>query len=88
VDDGRQQPAGNDQLPAQPRLPAHPLDELTLYSYKLDKLTGQVTPVLADKDNHMIDALRYAVEGVRRIQPDKRDDSPVSIPRLATAFNR
>jgi hypothetical protein len=50
----------------------HLIDELTLYSYKLDKLTGQVTPVLADKDNHMIDALRYAVEGVRRIQPDKR----------------
>jgi phage terminase large subunit len=35
----------------------HLIDELTLYSYKLDSLTGQVTPVLEDKDNHMIDAL-------------------------------
>jgi hypothetical protein len=25
-----------------------------------------VTAVLEDKDNHMIDALRYAVEGARR----------------------
>jgi phage terminase large subunit len=64
------------------------IDELTLYSYKLDKLTGEVTPILADKDNHMIDALRYAVEGVRRILGDKKDDTPVSIPRLATAFGR
>lgn len=66
----------------------HLIDELTLYSYKLDSMTGQVTPVLADKDNHMIDALRYAVEGVRRIQGGKRDEKPVYIPRLATAFNR
>jgi phage terminase large subunit len=41
----------------------HLIDELTLYSYKTDSLTGEVLPVLADKDNHMIDALRYAVEG-------------------------
>jgi phage terminase large subunit len=44
----------------------HLIDELTLYSYKLDPLTGLVLPVLADKDNHMIDALRYATEGARR----------------------
>jgi hypothetical protein len=25
-----------------------------------------VTAILADKDNHLIDALRYAVEGARR----------------------
>jgi hypothetical protein len=29
----------------------------------VDSLTGQVTAVLEDKDNHLIDALRYAVEG-------------------------
>jgi phage terminase large subunit len=44
----------------------HTIDELTLYSYKVDKITGQVLPVLEDKENHVIDALRYAVEGVRR----------------------
>lgn len=45
----------------------HVVDELTLYSYKTDPLTGEVLPVLADKDNHMIDGLRYACEGVRRV---------------------
>ena len=44
----------------------HTIDELTLYSYETDPLTGQVLPKLKDKDNHVIDALRYACEGVRR----------------------
>lgn len=46
----------------------HLIDELTLYSYKTDPMTGQVLPVLEDKNNHVIDALRYACEGVRRAQ--------------------
>lgn len=45
----------------------HTIDELTLYSYKTDKLDeSKVLPVLADKDNHVMDALRYAMEGARR----------------------
>lgn len=44
----------------------HTIDELTLYSYKADPLTGKILPVLQDKDNHVIDALRYANEGARR----------------------
>jgi hypothetical protein len=36
-------------------------DELTFYSYKVDKLTDEVLPVLADKNNNVIDALRYAL---------------------------
>lgn len=46
----------------------HLIDELTLYRYEIDPLTNQVLPKLADKDNHVIDALRYACEGVRRAQ--------------------
>jgi len=46
----------------------HVIDELMLYSYKIDQLTDTVLPVLADKDNHMIDAIRYACEGARRAQ--------------------
>jgi phage terminase large subunit len=34
----------------------HLIDELTLYSYKTDPLTGEVLPVLEDKNNHVIDA--------------------------------
>lgn len=44
----------------------HAIDELTLYSYKTDKLTGEVLPALEDRNNHVIDALRYAVESARR----------------------
>ncbi len=44
----------------------HLIDELTLYSYKTDPLTSKVLPVLSDKNNHCLDALRYACEGVRR----------------------
>jgi phage terminase large subunit len=46
----------------------HTIDELTLYSYKIDPLTNLIMPVLDDKDNHVIDALRYACEGARRAQ--------------------
>jgi phage terminase large subunit len=51
----------------------HLIDELTLYSYKTDPLTSVVMPVLEDKDNHVIDALRYACEGARRAVPVKKD---------------
>lgn len=52
----------------------HLIDELTLYSYKIDKLTGKVMPILEDKDNHVIDALRYACEGARRAIKVKREE--------------
>lgn len=59
----------------------HLIDELTLYSYKLDPLTGAVMPVLADKDNHVIDALRYACEGARRAmkaKPERKHVMPTN----------
>jgi phage terminase large subunit len=40
--------------------------EARLYSYKMDKLTGDILPVLVDAHNHVIDALRYALEPVMR----------------------
>ena len=47
----------------------HVADEFTFYSFKVDKLTGKVLPVLEDKKNHTIDAARYAVEDIRRSRP-------------------
>lgn len=44
----------------------HAIDELTNYKYKVDPMTDAVLPVLEDKHNHVIDALRYACEGIRR----------------------
>ena len=49
----------------------HTIDELTMYSYKTDPLTGVVIPLLEDKNNHVIDALRYACEGARRVRKQK-----------------
>ena len=49
----------------------HTIDELTLYSYKVDPLTNDVLPMLNDKDNHVIDAVRYALEGARRAAVNK-----------------
>lgn len=44
----------------------HTIDELMYYSYKVDPLTNEVLPQLADKKNHVIDALRYSIEELRR----------------------
>ncbi len=58
---------------------AHTIDELRTYSFKTDPLTQLVLPVLDDKKNHVIDALRYACEGVRRAAKPV-EDKPISIP--------
>jgi phage terminase large subunit len=41
----------------------HTADEFRLYSYKVDKTTDEVLPIIQDKNNHCIDALRYALDG-------------------------
>jgi phage terminase large subunit len=66
----------------------HVIDEFTHYSYKVDQLTGQVMGVLQDKDNHAIDAVRYATEGARRALSNKPKVVSVSIPSVATGFGR
>lgn len=58
----------------------HTIDELKNYSYKVDDLTGQVMPLLADKDNHVIDALRYALEGIRKAIVPKDKQAVVKRP--------
>ena len=42
------------------------LREFANYAYKTDKMTGDILPVVEDANNHLIDALRYAVEGLHR----------------------
>lgn len=49
----------------------HTIDELTMYSYKKDPLTGKVLSILEDKKNHVIDSIRYGCEGARRAQKTK-----------------
>lgn len=40
--------------------------EFKLYSYKVDRQSGQILPVLVDANNHCIDAGRYALEPVMK----------------------
>lgn len=40
--------------------------EFRSYAYKTDPRTGEILPVIEDKNNHLIDALRYATEGLHR----------------------
>lgn len=47
----------------------HTADEFRLYSYKTDRLTQEVLPVILDKYNHVIDGLRYALSDYIR-NPD------------------
>lgn len=41
----------------------HIAKEFRLYSYKVDKKTGDVLPIIVDKFNHGIDAVRYGLDG-------------------------
>ena len=42
--------------------------EARLYSYKVDKKSGQVLAVIVDSHNHYIDAIRYALAPVIRVR--------------------
>ncbi len=55
--------------------------EMRLYQFKVDKDTGRILPALEDKNNHMIDALRYACEGSRRAAIN-RGPPPAPAPRM------
>ena len=37
------------------------INEARLYSYKVDRLTGDVLPEVVDANNHLMDAVRYAM---------------------------
>jgi len=58
----------------------HTAYELKHYSYKVDPLTEKVLPILEDADNHVIDALRYACEGVRWAENKTSSSAPTIKP--------
>ena len=41
-------------------------NEFKTYSYKVDRLSGDILPVPVDANNHIIDALRYALEPIMK----------------------
>ena len=62
----------------------HTIDELKAYSYKRDPLTDAILPVLDDKNNHVIDSLRYACEGARRMK--RTQPAQAQRPRPASSW--
>lgn len=65
VEDGIQHIRSFRRIFVHPRCEAT-LAELRLYSYKIDRATGDIQPEPVDAHNHLIDALRYALEPVRK----------------------
>lgn len=46
----------------------HTGEEMRLYSYKTDRISGDVLPVVLDRHNHCIDSIRYALYRLIRCQ--------------------
>ncbi len=75
VEDGVAHLRSYEKIIVHPRC-THTAAEMRLYSFKVDKLTGDVLPDLVGKHDHIIDALRYALEPLvkRRTQTRWTDE--------------
>jgi phage terminase large subunit len=60
VEDGIAFMRSFEQIVVHPRC-THAAEEMRLYSYKVDRLTGDIRPEPIDQHNHIIDAIRYAL---------------------------
>lgn len=65
VEDGIAVLLGFDEIVIHPRC-VHTIAEFGLYSYKVDKQTGEILPIIVDKHNHHIDGIRYSLDGYIR----------------------
>ncbi|MEQ5239933.1 PBSX family phage terminase large subunit [Proteus terrae] len=62
VEDGITHLRGFKQIIIHPRC-KETAKEARLYSYKTDRITGEVLPIIDDKNNHCWDAARYGLDG-------------------------
>ena len=65
VEDGVAHLRGYEKIIIHPRC-THAAEEARLWSFKVDRLSGDVLPRLEDKNNHCWDAVRYALEPIIR----------------------
>ncbi len=65
VEDGVEHLRSYEEIIIHPRC-THTAQEARLWSYRTDRLSGDVLPVLLDKHNHCWDAIRYALEPISR----------------------
>ena len=69
VEDGIQHLRSYREIVMHPRC-KHAIDESRLYSYKVDRLSGDILPTLVDAHNHIWDAVRYAMQPLIRTRTD------------------
>ena len=69
VEEGIQHLRSYRQIVINPRC-RHAIEEGRLYSYKVDRLSGDVLPTIVDANNHIWDAVRYALEPLIRRRTD------------------
>jgi phage terminase large subunit len=60
VEDGVAHLRSYEKIVIHPRC-GHVIEEARLYSFKVDRLSGDVLPEIVDRHNHTMDALRYAL---------------------------
>ncbi|HEY9697028.1 MAG TPA: PBSX family phage terminase large subunit [Trichocoleus sp.] len=53
-------------------------EEARLYSYKVDRLSGDISSIVVDAHNHCWDAVRYALGPLIQPAPNRRRPMPVS----------
>ena len=75
IEDGIEYMRSFEKIYIHPRC-KHLIEEFKFYSYKKDRVSGDILPIIVDAWNHYIDATRYALEpyilnkGKMRIQDD------------------
>lgn len=62
IEDGIAYLKSFDKIVIHPRC-KHTADEFRLYSYKIDKVTNEILPVVLGKNDHTIDSIRYSLDG-------------------------
>lgn len=60
----------------------HTIDEFDHYAYKVDKQTNDILPVIVDANNHCIDAIRYALDGLIKGNGPMRINPAILRPRF------
>ena len=67
VEDGVAWLKSREEIVIHPRC-EHMIEEARLYSYKVDKRTGDILPKIVDAHNHLWDAIRYGAEPMIRVE--------------------
>lgn len=76
VEDGIAHLRSYEQIVIHPRC-KHTIEEARLYSYKVDRLSGEVLPIIIDAHNHCWDGIRYALEPVMHARSGKAQKSGI-----------